>query len=73
MNKLIEDINVITVEDDFQRKTGTKNKEELGFKNYKSLAEALKKTIFDCVTGSDNIMLYETVGTKVLTKLLNYL
>ena len=69
VNKLIEDINVITVEEDFQRKTGTKNKEELGFKNYKSLAEALKKTIFDCVTGSDNIMLYETVGTKVLTKL----
>lgn len=69
VNKLIEDINVITVEEDFQRKTGTKNKEELGFKNYKSLAEALKKTIFDCVTGSDNIMLYERVGTKVLTKL----
>ena len=69
VNKLSEDINVITVEEDFQRKTGTKNKEELGFKNYKSLAEALKKTIFDCVTGSDNIMLYERVGTKVLTKL----
>ena len=69
VNKLIEDINVITVDKDFQTKTGTKNKEELGFKNYKSLAEALKKTIFNCVTGSDNIMLYERVGTKVLTKL----
>lgn len=69
VNKLIEDINVITVEDDFKIKTGTNNKEELGFENYKSLAEALKKTIFNCVTGSDNIMLYERVGTKVLTKL----
>lgn len=69
VNKLIEDINVITVDEDFQTKTGTKNKEELGFKNYKSLAEALKKTIFNCVTSSDNIMLYERVGTKVLTKL----
>lgn len=69
VNKLIEDINVITVDDDFKIKTGTNNKEELGFENYKSLAEALKKTIFNCVTGSDNIMLYERVGTKVLTKL----
>lgn len=69
VNKLIEDINVITVDDDFQTKTGTKNKEELGFKNYKDLAEALKTTIFKCVTSSDNIMLYEKVGTKILTKL----
>lgn len=69
VNKLIEDIGVITVTPEFQSKTGTKNKKELGFKNYKDLAEALKTTIFKCVTSSDNIMLYERVGTKILTKL----
>ena len=69
VNQLIEDIGIVEVGRKFKDKTGTKNKEELGFKNYKSLAEALKKTIFDCVTGSDNIMLYEKVGTKVLTRL----
>lgn len=69
VNKLIEDIGVITVTPEFQSKTGTKNKKELGFKNYKDLAEALKTTIFKCVTSPDNIMLYERVGTKILTKL----
>lgn len=69
VNKLIEDIGVIQVSPEFQSKTGTMNKEELGFKNYEDLAEALKTTIFKCVTSSDNIMLYERVGTKILTKL----
>lgn len=69
VNKLIEDISVITVDSEFQLKTGTKNEKELGFENYKHLAEAMKTTIFKCVTSSDNIMLYERVGTKVLTRL----
>lgn len=69
VNKLIKDIGVIQVSPEFQSKTGTMNKEELGFKNYEDLAEALKTTIFKCVTSSDNIMLYERVGTKILTKL----
>lgn len=69
VNKLIEDIGVIPVTSEFQLKTGTKNKNELGFENYKDLAEALKTTIFKCVTSSDNIMLYERVGTQILTKL----
>ena len=41
VNKLIEDIGVIPVTSEFQLKTGTKNKNELGFENYKDLAEAL--------------------------------
>lgn len=69
VNKLIKDIGVIEVTPEFKLKTGTKNKNELGFKNYKDLAEALKTTIFTCVTSSDNIMLYERVGTTILTKL----
>lgn len=69
VNKLIEDIGVVAVKEDFRKKTGTSNDEELGFNFYKDLATALKKTIFSCVTNSDNIMLYERVGTKVLTKL----
>ncbi|WP_314482369.1 dGTP triphosphohydrolase [Streptococcus cristatus] len=69
VNKLIEDIGVIEIDPKFKSKTGTKNEEELGFRNYKDLAEALKTTIFKCVTSSDNIMLYERVGTKILTKL----
>lgn len=69
VNKLIEDIGIVKVDSKFQNETGTINKEELGFLEYAKLAEALKKTIFNCVTSSDNIMLYEKVGTKVLTKL----
>lgn len=69
VNQLIEDIGIVEVGRNFKDKTGTINEEELGFVKYAKLAEALKKTIFDCVTGSDNIMLYERVGTKVLTKL----
>lgn len=69
VNQLIEDIGIVEVGRNFKDKTGTINEEELGFVKYAKLAEALKKTIFDCVTGSDNIMLYERVGTKVLTRL----
>ena len=69
VNQLIEDIGVVQVDSKFKNQTGTINEEELGFLKYTKLAEALKKTIFNCVTSSDNIMLYEKVGTKVLTRL----
>lgn len=69
VNKIIEDIGIVKVGRNFKDQTGTINEEELGFVKYAKLAEALKKTIFNCVTSSDNIMLYERVGTKVLTKL----
>ncbi len=69
VNQLIEDIGIVEVGRKFKDKTGTINEEELGFVRYAKLAEALKKTIFNCVTSSDNIMLYEKVGTKVLTRL----
>ena len=69
VNQLIEDIGIVKVGHKFKDKTGTINEEELGFVKYAKLAEALKKTIFNCVTSSDNIMLYEKVGTKVLTRL----
>lgn len=71
VNKLIKDITVVDLDKKFKEKTGTCNEQELGFKNYRDLATALKKTVFNCVTNSDNIMLYERVGTKDLTKLFN--
>lgn len=71
VNQLIEDIGVVQVDSKFKNQTGTINEKELGFLKYTKLAEALKKTIFNCVTSSDNIMLYEKVGTKVLTRLFD--
>nr|WP_032527985.1 dNTP triphosphohydrolase [Streptococcus mutans] len=66
VNNLVRDIDVVMVDDEFRKKTGTKNESELGFKKYKKLASSLKKTIFNEVTKSDNIILYENMGTKVL-------
>lgn len=66
VDNLVRDIGVIKIDDEFKEKTGTANEEELGFKTYGDLASSLKKTVFNEVTKSDNIILYENMGTKVL-------
>ncbi|MCW1059635.1 dNTP triphosphohydrolase [Streptococcus anginosus] len=66
VDNLVRDIGVIKIDDKFREKTGTVNEEELGFKTYGDLASSLKTTVFNEVTKSDNIILYENMGTKVL-------
>ncbi|MBS7990014.1 dNTP triphosphohydrolase [Streptococcus suis] len=69
VNKFIEDIDIVELNEKDKKKLGTDQDQELGLGHYKKLAGALKKTIFEGVTNSDDIILYGNVGTKVLTRL----
>ncbi|QQL48230.1 dNTP triphosphohydrolase [Streptococcus mutans] len=66
VDNLVGDVGVIKIDDKFRERTGTVNEEELGFKTYGDLASSLKTTVFNEVTKSDSIILYENMGTKVL-------
>ncbi|NLR28537.1 deoxyguanosinetriphosphate triphosphohydrolase-related protein [Streptococcus mutans] len=66
VDNLVRDVGVIKIDDKFRERTGTVNEEELGFKTYGDLASSLKTTVFNEVTKSDSIILYENMGTKVL-------
>lgn len=72
INTLINDIDLVMVDDQFIKKTGTNNKEELGFVKYKDLAEGLKKTTYDCINHNDEVYMYEEKGNKVLEYLFEY-
>lgn len=72
INTLINDISLINVNEDFIRKTGTINKEELGFTNYGELAAGLKATTYECINHNDEVYLYEEKGNKILDYLFKY-
>lgn len=63
---LILDIGVVAVNEDDKKKTGTKNINELGFRNYRNLADNLKKLTFDSINRSNSVQMYERQGEKVI-------
>lgn len=66
IHELIEDIDVININGDFTKETGTMNKEELGFGKYGELAEGLKKIVFRCINHNNKVFFYEKKGNKLL-------
>lgn len=73
VNTLIHDIGVIEVEESHRKKTGTKQKNELGFLEYGELASQIKKCTFKCINRSDDVVLYEQKGEIVIRELFEYL
>lgn len=69
---LISDIGIIDVDDNFIKKTGTKNSQELGFKNFGELAEGLKKITFKCLTNTNEVFIYEKKGKLLLEYLSDF-
>lgn len=69
VNSLIDDIDIVGLSEDFKRVTGTKQEKELGFAELGDLVKAMKKMTFKGVTQSNSIMLYEKLGTNVLSGL----
>lgn len=69
---LISDIDIIDVSQQFIDKTGTKNKQELGFKNYGELATGLKNITFKCLTHTNDVFIYEKKGKRLLKYLSDF-
>ena len=69
---LISDVYLITINEDYIKKTGTINKEELGFKNYRELAEGLKEITFRCINHNNDVYYYEQRGLSVLKYLSEF-
>lgn len=69
---LISDIDIITIDEEYQKKTGTINIEELGFKKYGELADGLKKITFRCINHNNDVYYYEQRGLSVLRYLTTF-
>lgn len=69
INTLIQDIGIVKLSDKEKNQRGTKAEQEIGFVTYKSFADGLKKTIYECTTNSDGVYAYEKKGEEMLTEL----
>lgn len=69
---LISDIAIVNVDKKFKEKTGTMNDKELGFNQYGELASGLKKITFKCLTNTNNVLIYEEKGKRLLKYLAEF-
>ena len=69
---LISDIDIINIDEEYQKKTGTVNSEELGFKKYGELADGLKEITFRCINHNNDVYYYEQRGLSVLRYLTTF-
>lgn len=69
---LISDIGLVKTSDEFKKKTGTINDEELDFLKYKELADGLKEITFRCINHNNDVYYYEERGKRVLAYLKDF-
>ena len=69
---LISDIGLVEIDDEYSKKTGTVNDKELGFINYKELADGLKEITFRCINHNNDVYYYEQRGLSVLEYLSKF-
>ena len=69
---LISDIGLIKIDENFKKKTGSINDEELGFSSYGELADGLKKITFKCINHNNDVYYYEQRGLSILKYLCNF-
>ncbi len=72
INVLINDIGIVDLTDSEKIKKGTDRKKEIGFVNFRELAQGLKKTTYDCITNNDKVYAYENNGKKMLKWLFEF-
>lgn len=72
INTLINDIGIVTLSDNDKEKKGTSRGKEIGFVNYGKLASGLKKTIYECITNTDEVYAYEQQGERMLKTLYQF-
>lgn len=66
INLVINDIGLLPVTDEMALKTGSKQKEELGFIGCAELVHGLKDIVFKCINHNDEVYHYEQEGKKVI-------
>ena len=66
INLALNDIDLLPVTENMIIKTGTKQKEELGFLSYAELIHGLKDIVFKCINHNDEVYHYEQEGKKVI-------
>ena len=69
---LFNDIGIVSLSEEEQKKRGTKRDVEMGFVNYGELASGLKKTTYECITNTDEVYAYEQQGEKMLKTLYSF-
>ena len=57
---------MIPVTEEMEKKTGTRQDEELGFLSYGELIHGLKDIVFKCINHNDEVYHYEQEGKKVI-------
>lgn len=72
INTLINDIGIVALSDNDKEKKGTSRGKEIGFVNYGKLASGLKKTIYECITNTDEVYAYEQQGERMLNTLYRF-
>lgn len=71
INLALNDINLMPITKEQIEKTGTMQKEELGFVSYGELIHGLKSIVFKCINHNDEVYHYEHNGEKVIDFLVN--
>jgi dGTPase len=66
VNKLINDIDIAKINDNFRSLTGTYQQYELQFIRLGELANGLKKYTFQCINRNNDVLIYEKIGEKVI-------
>lgn len=66
INLFINDIGLIPVNENMIQKTGTTQKEELGFLSFGELVRGLKEIVFRCINHNDSVYHYEREGREVI-------
>ena len=70
--ELIKDLGICDVGEEYVKKTGTSQNQELGFMNYQELATGLKDITFKCINHNDIVFAYEKKGDKIISILAEY-
>jgi dGTPase len=71
VNKLVNDIGVVEVDQKHKIKTGTASDRELGFVTLDKFADSLKDFTFKCINRSDIVQIYEKQGEKIIKGLFD--
>lgn len=66
INLALNDIDLVPVTPEMAEKTGTAQREELGFAQYGELVRGLKTVVFRCVNRSDWVHHYERAGETII-------
>ncbi|TDM25606.1 dNTP triphosphohydrolase [Macrococcoides caseolyticum] len=72
VDAFIKDIGVVENSDEHKRNTGTGRYKELGFVKYAELISNLKKSIFEGVTRTPEIIKYEKKGDLIIQSLFDF-